>query len=120
MHKNIYKQVLVIISTEDYSYMIQACVAASAYNIFISENITFVQAALGGKIEVETLHGKKILTIPRGCRDGSKLMLKGMGVKRERSCGDQLVELSIQFPAELTEEQESLLNKLNETMKGEK
>jgi molecular chaperone DnaJ len=86
-------------------------------NIFISENITFVQAALGGKIEVETLHGKKILTIPRGCRDGSKLMLKGMGVKRERRSGDQLVELNIQFPLELTEEQESLLNKLSETMK---
>jgi molecular chaperone DnaJ len=86
-------------------------------NIFVKENITFVQAALGGKIEIETLHGKKILTIPRGCNHGSKLMLKGMGVKRERKCGDQLVELNIQFPVELTETQESLLKELNKTMK---
>ena len=86
-------------------------------NIFIMENITFVQAALGGKIEVETLHGKKILTIPRGCNHGSKLMLKGMGVKRARHSGDQLVELNIQFPIELTETQESLLKELSETMK---
>jgi molecular chaperone DnaJ len=86
-------------------------------NIFIRENITFIQAALGGKIEVETLHGKKLLTIPRGCNHGSKLMLKGMGVKRERSCGDQLVELNVKFPTELTETQESLLREFSETMK---
>ena len=83
-------------------------------------NINFTKAALGGKVKVDTLYGEKLLTIPRGCRHGSKLMLKGMGVKRKHGKpGDQIVELIIHFPTELSKQQEELLNQLSATIKEE-
>ena len=89
-------------------------------NIFLQQNINFTKAALGGKVKVDTLYGKKLLTIPRGCHHGSKLMLKGMGVKRKHGkAGNQIVELIVRFPAELSKHQEELLNQLSETIKEE-
>jgi len=86
-------------------------------NIYTLQSVKFTTAALGGKIEIDTLHGKKKLSIPRGSSHGAKLLLKGMGVKRGRSSGSQIVELNVEFPKSLTEEQESLLQKLDESMK---
>ena len=90
-------------------------------NIFLQKNIDFTKAALGGKVRVDTLYGEKLLTIPRGCHHGSKLMLKGMGVKRKNGKpGNQIVELIVQYPSELTKQQEELLEQLSETIEEEK
>ena len=48
-------------------------------------------------------------------------MLKGMGVKRKNGKpGNQIVELIVQYPSELTKQQEELLEQLSETIGEEK
>ncbi|MGB9630309.1 MAG: molecular chaperone DnaJ, partial [Thermodesulfobacteriota bacterium] len=73
--------------------------------------ISFPQAALGGEIEVPTLNGKRTITIPKGIDSGEVLKIKGEGFPRLRGSGrgDQLVQVIIKTPKNLTKRQEELL-----------
>jgi molecular chaperone DnaJ len=82
--------------------------------------ISFVNAALGGSIEVPTLQGKEKIKIPRGTQNGNTFRLKGKGIAHIRGFGhgDQIIEVYVQIPTELSKKQEELLNefeKLNRT-----
>lgn len=73
--------------------------------------ITFSQAALGTKIEVESLKGHATLKIPAGTQHGKMFRLKGLGVPslNGRGIGDQLVRVRIEIPTKLSEKQKELL-----------
>lgn len=61
--------------------------------------LTFTEAALGARIEVPTLDGKAVLTIPPGTQSGQKLRMRGRGASSKGSPpGDQLVEIRIVVP----------------------
>ena len=65
----------------------------------------FVQASLGGEIDVPTLEGKiKLRVSPPSTQPGQVLRVRGKGVEhRLRSGrGDQLVEVAVEIPARLT------------------
>ena len=68
--------------------------------------ITIDEALLGGKVEVPTISGPVMLTIPKGASSGQVLRLRGRGIaprgREER--GDQLVELKIVTPPEVDAE----------------
>lgn len=76
--------------------------------------ISFSQAALGGEVEVPTLEGKVRLRIPPATQAGSVLRIRGKGIPhRVRSGrGDQLVEVTIEVPARLTERARALIEEL--------
>lgn len=80
-------------------------------DIYCRIPISFVQAALGTKIEVPTLEGKEKLKIPKGTQSGSTFRLKGLGIPKlgERGRGDQLIETTIIVPTNLSRKQEDLL-----------
>lgn len=68
-------------------------------NINLTLPITLYEAALGGKVEVPTLHGMVGLKIPKGSRSGQTMRLKGRGIEiRSGKKGDQMVTLSVQMP----------------------
>lgn len=68
-------------------------------NINLTLPITLYEAALGGKVEVPTLHGMVGLKIPKGSRTGQTMRLKGRGIEmRSGKKGDQMVTLSVQMP----------------------
>jgi len=71
----------------------------------------FVQAALGAKIEVKTLHGAEKIKIPKGTQSGHVFRLKGMGIPNlgESGCGDQIIEAQVVVPTNLNKKQEKLL-----------
>ncbi len=73
--------------------------------------ISFPQAALGTEIEVPTLNGKKNLTIPRGTESGEVLRIKGEGFTKARGYGrgDQVVQVIVKTPNNLTKRQEEIL-----------
>ena len=72
--------------------------------------INVAQAALGSKIRVRTVDGKKVvLRIPPGTQSGRKFRIKGMGVEKNGRRGDQLVAVQVKVPETLTSEQEELL-----------
>jgi molecular chaperone DnaJ len=76
--------------------------------------ITFVQAALGGEIDVPTLEGKIKLRVPPSTQPGQVLRVRGKGVEhRLRSGrGDQLVEVAVEIPARLTPRARELIEQL--------
>lgn len=77
--------------------------------------ISFSQAALGDKIEIETIDGKVKLKIPEGTQSGKVFLIKGKGVPhlQGRGRGDQLVEVIVKTPAGLSRKQKDLLRDLD-------
>ena len=73
--------------------------------------ISFVQAALGDKISVPTLNGKKTLEIPKGTQPGDIFYFRGEGIPelRGRGRGDQIIQVAIKTPTHLSKKQEALL-----------
>lgn len=77
------------------------------------------QAALGGKVDVETMQGTVSMNIPAGANSGQKLRLKGKGLpSRKGSPGDLFVRLMIAVPKELTDRERELYEQLK-TASGE-
>ncbi len=71
------------------------------------------EAALGAKVEVQTLEGSVSLKIPRGSENGRKLRIRGKGLpKKGDQSGDIIVELHIQVPTSLSKEEEELFKEL--------
>ena len=87
-------------------------------DIVCSLPISFPVAALGGEVEVPTLEGKGKLRIPAGTQAGSVLRVKGKGIVHRVTGGrgDQLVEIGVEIPKRLTDEQKALITQLAETL----
>ena len=81
--------------------------------------VSFSQAALGSEIEVHTLDAKRILTIPEGTESGEIFRIKGEGFPRLRGYGrgDQLVQVIVKTPKNLTKRQEEILREFEELSK---
>lgn len=83
------------------------------YDIYSSEPISFTQAALGGKVQLNTIDGPYSYDIAPGTQTNTKVKLKGKGIPtlRNKSVrGDHYVTLVVQVPENLTDEQKSILN----------
>ena len=66
------------------------------------------EAALGAKIDTETLDGPIRLTVPAGTQEGTKTRLRGKGL----AGGDHYVTYRITVPKHLTEEERGLFQQL--------
>lgn len=78
--------------------------------------VSMVQATLGCKVEVPTIHGKKSLKIPAGSQSGATFTLRHEGVPSLRGSGrgDMVVELQVLTPVKLCDEQKELLSKFDD------
>ena len=78
--------------------------------------ISFPQASLGADVEVPTLEGTESMHIPKGTQSGDTLRLKGRGMPdlNGRGRGDEVVEVIVETPRQLTPRQEELLRELAE------
>ena len=85
-------------------------------DILYNLNISFPRAALGGTVEVPTIHGTVELKIPAGTQSGKRFRLRGKGVKNVHGygTGDQNITVHVQTPTKLTERQKELLKELAE------
>ena len=74
-------------------------------------------AVLGGKVDVNTLHGKVSIPIAGGTQPGKKLRLKGKGMpeyNRKGHFGDLIVEIDVEIPATLDADERKLFEQLRE------
>ncbi|HEX3276224.1 MAG TPA: J domain-containing protein [Gemmatimonadales bacterium] len=72
--------------------------------------LNLAQAALGTRLRVRTLDGKKVmLRIPGGTQPGRRFRIKGQGIEKNGAKGDQLVQVQVTVPDQLTPEQQDLL-----------
>jgi molecular chaperone DnaJ len=72
------------------------------------------EAALGAEVEVPTLDGSAILTIPQGLKNGEHLRLGGKGVPYfyGGGRGDQVISFKIVLPQNLDERSKEILEEL--------
>jgi molecular chaperone DnaJ len=89
-------------------------------NLHCEVPISFVQAALGGGIEIPTLTGKGEVDIAEGTQAGKKIRVRGKGIKGVRSVvpGDLYCHILVEVPVRLTDEQKELLRQLDDSIKA--
>ena len=73
------------------------------------------EAVLGGKVEVPTLEGNVEMQIPAGSSSGRKFRLRGKGLGASGKRGDLLARVMIKTPAQLSDDERELWQKLAET-----
>lgn len=74
------------------------------------------EAALGAKKVVDTLEGKIKVNIPKGIQCGKRIRVPKKGFRdMKKNQGDLYLEIQIQNPEKITEEQEELYRKLQES-----
>jgi DnaJ-class molecular chaperone len=83
-------------------------------DIVVDLPITLDEAVLGGKVEVPTISGRVSVTVPPGANTGQTLRLKGRGVKRGSTSGDQLVKLSVVMPESVDDDLKAFAEKWRE------
>ena len=76
--------------------------------------VTPPEAILGSMVEVPTLDGWVQMNLPPGVRSGQKLRLAGKGFPENGDRGDQIVEIQIVVPKEISPEEKELYEKLRE------
>ncbi len=86
------------------------------YDIITTVPVSPWEAALGGKIAVDTIGGKINLTLPSGCSTGRKLRVKGKGLPRkDGGAGDMHVVIEVHVPDGYTDAERELLEELRRT-----
>lgn len=86
-------------------------------DLVLVEEISFPEAALGGRILVEGLEGEVKVEIPAGTQNGDEVRIKGKGlasVHRPGKSGDQVVRFVVRVPKKLSKKQRGLIEKLME------
>ena len=81
-------------------------------DLYCKVPISMVMAALGGSLEVPTIEGGRVrVTIPEGTQPGRQLRvrMKGMSILRSTLRGDLYVQVAVETPQNLDEEQKELL-----------
>jgi molecular chaperone DnaJ len=80
-------------------------------DIIVDMPIPFDVAALGGSVQVPTVHGYASLKIPAGTASGTVLRLKGKGIPSVSGgrTGDQHVRVTVEVPERLDRKQKKTL-----------
>lgn len=73
-------------------------------DINVDVPVTFVEAALGAKVEIPTLDGASVMTLPEGTQSGRVFRLTGKGMfdPKNQSRGDLFAEVKVVVPKALS------------------
>jgi len=90
-------------------------------DLYTEVPISFVDAALGGELEVPALDGRVKLKIPAESQTGKLFRLRGKGVTPVRggSAGDLLCRVVLETPVNLNKHQKELLKQFQESLEEE-
>jgi len=91
-------------------------------DLYCEVPVDFVDAALGGELEVPTLDGRVKLKVPAETQTGKLFRLRGKGVTPVRggSPGDLMCRVVVETPVNLGNKQKELLRQFQATMKNGK
>jgi len=83
-------------------------------DLFVDRPIPFSAACLGTSLDVPTLEGDKRIKVPAGIQSGTKIRLKGCGIKPlgANAKGDLYVKIGVRVPESLNAEQKRAVEEL--------
>lgn len=84
-------------------------------NVGYDLHISFPDAVFGTQVEVPTIDGRAKIKVPAGTQSGKIFRLKGKGFPHVNSYekGDQLIQVNIWTPQNVTEEEKAILEKMS-------
>ncbi len=90
-------------------------------NLATNAQVPVTTAVLGGEVEVPTLTGKVMLTIPPLSQNGKQFRLKGLGMPglSDGKRGDLLAALQVQLPNRLSDKEKELFEQLRAAQEAE-
>jgi molecular chaperone DnaJ len=72
--------------------------------------INLAQAMLGSKIRVRTVDDRRVaLKVPQGTQSGTRFRIPGQGVEKAGRRGDQYVQVRVELPEQLSDEQQEMV-----------
>lgn len=88
-------------------------------DLYIEIPLTFGEAALGAKIEVPTIDGVTVMTIPPGTQGGQKFKLTGKGFPSPKTGGrgNQYVNIKIVVPKEMSNKAKEAIKEIEASYK---
>ena len=86
--------------------------------VLLEQPISFLQAALGDELTIDTIDGPVKYTLPEGTQTGTTFRLRGKGIPtlNGRGRGDQYVTVTVQTPTRLTQAQKEAMRAFGEAM----
>ncbi len=86
--------------------------------VLLEQPVSFLQAALGDELTIDTIDGPVKYTLPAGTQTGTTFRLRGKGIPslNGRGRGDQYVTVTVQVPTSLTQEQKNALQAFGAAM----
>lgn len=84
----------------------------SGLDIISKVYIPVAEAVIGTNIEVETVHGVKVVRVEPGIVHGTRLKIRGFGLRKGNVQGDHCVTLLLSLPKSLSSEELSLYQRL--------
>ena len=84
-------------------------------DVYVTADVPYTTAILGGEIVVPTLYGNVACKIPAGTQAGGKIRLKGKGIvslKDRNKQGDEYIIVRITVPSKVGKREEELLKEL--------
>lgn len=84
-------------------------------NLNVTIDVDLYTAVLGGEVQVPTLAGEVVLTIPPGSQPSQTLRLKGRGMpslRNPKKYGDLYTKLKVSLPNRLSNQERELFQKL--------
>lgn len=87
-------------------------------DLYTTKQVSFPEAALGTKVNVDTFDGQETLKIPEGTQNGDLLKLprKGMPEIQGRGHGDLYVQIQVSVPKKLSRKAKKLLQDLQDEL----
>lgn len=88
------------------------------YDIYTDLFLTPWEAALGTRVNVETIDDETKVYIPQGIQSGEKIRIPNKGYKASKDTrGDLIAEVKIMVPKQLTDQERETFKQLNEISK---
>jgi molecular chaperone DnaJ len=83
-------------------------------DLWVSKDIELIDAVLGAEMEVSTLEGPVIVTVPQGTQPNAVLRVSEKGLPHfgEMKRGDIYLRINVQVPQSLSEEERELYTRL--------
>lgn len=93
---------------DDKKFKLKGC------DLYTDLRITPWEAALGTRVNIESIDEETKVYIPQGIQSGEKIRIPGKGYKDGKgSRGDLIAEIKIMVPKQLTEEEKNIFEQLN-------
>lgn len=88
------------------------------YDIYTDLLLTPWEAALGTRANVTSIDEETKIYIPQGIQSGERIKIPGKGYKNEKGRrGDLVAEIKVVVPKQLTEQEKTMFEKLNQISK---